>query len=203
MQENISTCPTWITEVVPLLPVAEGHHDASGLGAGGIWFPGPHLAPRSGFTSTQPLVWQYRWQDFISSQLVMADNLHDSITSSDLELAGGLLHLDALSQCFDIWERTVLSKGDNLSTTFWECRGSTSTNSPPPRISFASLECTNDSIDTCLSLIIFQGHPTQSLNPFLAISISPGQTNLPILCRFFLSTMGRRFGPRAGKLFPR
>jgi hypothetical protein len=48
----------------------------------------------------------------------MADNPHGSITNSDLELADGLLHLeDALSQCFDIWERTVLSKGDNLSTT--------------------------------------------------------------------------------------
>jgi hypothetical protein len=34
-------------------------------------------------------------------------------------------------QCFDIWERTVLSKGDNLSTTFWERRGSTTINSPP------------------------------------------------------------------------
>jgi hypothetical protein len=38
MQENISTCPTWIAEVVPLPPVAEGHHNASGLGTGGIWF---------------------------------------------------------------------------------------------------------------------------------------------------------------------
>jgi hypothetical protein len=52
MQENISTRPTRIAEVVPLPLVAEGHHDASGLGAGGIWFPGPHLAPPTGFTST-------------------------------------------------------------------------------------------------------------------------------------------------------
>ncbi len=134
MLENISTRLTWIAEVVPLLPVAKGHHDASGLGAGGIWFPRPHLAPCLGFTSTQPLVWQHRWPDFISSWMVMADNPHGSITNSDLELAGGLLHLDALSQCFNIWELTVLSKGDNLSTTFWERRGSNSTN-PPPRVS--------------------------------------------------------------------
>ena len=101
MQENISTRPTRIAEVVPLPSVAEGHHDASGLGAGGIWFPGPHLAPRTGFTSTQPLVWRRQWPDFISSWLVTADNPHGSITNSDLELAGGLLHLDALSQCFE------------------------------------------------------------------------------------------------------
>ena len=49
----------------------------------------------------------------------------------DLELAGGLLHLDALSHCFDIRERTVLSKGDNLSTRFWERKGSTTSDKPP------------------------------------------------------------------------
>jgi hypothetical protein len=59
MQENISTHPTRIAEVVPLPLVAKGHHDASGLGAGGIWFPGSHLAPRSGLNSTQPLVWRH------------------------------------------------------------------------------------------------------------------------------------------------
>jgi hypothetical protein len=130
MQENISTHPTRIAEVVPLLPVAEGHHDASELCAGGIWFPGPHLAPRLCFTSAQPLVWQHRWPVFISSWMVTADNPHGFITNSDMELAGGLPHFDALSQCFDIREQTVLSKGDNLSATFWKCRGSTSTNSP-------------------------------------------------------------------------
>jgi hypothetical protein len=59
MQENISTCRTWIAEIVPLPPVVEGHHDASGLSAGGIWLSGPHLASRLGFTSTQPLVWRH------------------------------------------------------------------------------------------------------------------------------------------------
>ncbi|KAL3810349.1 hypothetical protein ACHAXA_003078 [Cyclostephanos tholiformis] len=89
LHRHISTRPTRIAELVPLQPVAEGHHDASATGAFG------------------------------------------SITNSDLELAGGLLHLDALAHCFDIRERTVLSKGDNLSTTFWERKGSTTTNSPP------------------------------------------------------------------------
>jgi hypothetical protein len=131
MQEDISSRPTRNAEVVPLPPVAKGHHNASELGAGRIWFPGPHLAPCTGFTSTQPLVWRHRWPDFISAWLVTADNPHGFITNSDLELAGSLLHLDAPRQCFDIRERTVLSKGDNLSTTFWERRGSTSTNSPP------------------------------------------------------------------------
>jgi hypothetical protein len=62
---------------------------------------------------------------------VTAENPKGSITNLDLELAGGIIHLDCISQCYDIREHTVLSKGDNLSTTFWERKGSTSTNSPP------------------------------------------------------------------------
>ena len=43
MHNHIATRPTRIAELVPLLPVAEGHHDASGAGAGGIWFPSSTL----------------------------------------------------------------------------------------------------------------------------------------------------------------
>ena len=131
MHANITSRPTRIAELVPLDPVAEGHHDASGTGAGGIWFPGPSLVPREGFQPLQPLLWRYEWPDFIKKRLVSSDNPSGTISNSDLELAGGLLHLEALTQTFDITERTVLSKGDNLSTTFWERKGSTSSNKPP------------------------------------------------------------------------
>jgi len=40
----------------------------------------------------------------------------DTITNSDLELAGGILHLDAIAQYFDVRECTLLSKTDNLAT---------------------------------------------------------------------------------------
>ena len=36
MHNNISSRPTRIAEIIPLLPAAEGHHDASGIGAGGV-----------------------------------------------------------------------------------------------------------------------------------------------------------------------
>ncbi|KAL3817789.1 hypothetical protein ACHAXA_005822 [Cyclostephanos tholiformis] len=64
--------------------------------------------------------WRFQWLQDIVNKVVTDANPHGSITNSDLELAGGLLHLDALAHCFDIRERTILSKGDNLSTTFWE-----------------------------------------------------------------------------------
>jgi hypothetical protein len=57
MHQNISTCPTRIPEVIPLPPVAEGHHDASEIGAGGIWFPRPHLDSRGKYVLSRLVVW--------------------------------------------------------------------------------------------------------------------------------------------------
>ncbi|KAL7525124.1 hypothetical protein ACHAWF_005367, partial [Thalassiosira exigua] len=101
LHENISTRPTRIAELIPLAPSAEGHHDASGAGAGGVWFPGPLLVPRRGFQAGQPLLWRLRWPEYITKRLVTDSNPHGTLTNSDLELAGGLLHLDAITQAFD------------------------------------------------------------------------------------------------------
>ena len=51
-----------------------------------------------------------------------------------MELAGGLLYLDVLCQCVDVREHTILSKSDNLSTTFWERSGSTTSTKPPAHL---------------------------------------------------------------------
>ena len=116
---EVSSRPTRIAELVPLLSSAEGHHDASGAGAGGVWFPADHLVPRQGATH-QPVVWRLRWPQRIADLLVTDANPGGTITNSDLELAGGLLHLEALAQTFDVRERTALSKTDNLNALFWQ-----------------------------------------------------------------------------------
>ena len=74
------------------------------------------------------------WPQYITDRLVSSDNPNGTISNSDLELAGGLLHLEALAQCFDIRERTVLSKTDNLSALFWQRNGSTSSDKVPPHL---------------------------------------------------------------------
>ena len=129
--KDLESRPTRIAEVVPLAPVAEGHHDASGAGAGGVWFPGEHAVPRTGWKPGVPVVWRLEWPQFVRDRLVSTSNPNGDITNSDLELAGGLLHLDCFAQTFDARERTILSKGDNLNTTFWERKGSTTTDSVP------------------------------------------------------------------------
>ena len=134
MFNDIVSRPTRIAELVPLLSSAMGYHDASGEGAGGVWFPHESLAPRGTGLSTdshQPIVWRYRWPQDIIDSLVTESNPSGTITNSDLELAGGLLHLDALAQHFDIRERTVLSKTDNLATLYWQRKGSATSAKPP------------------------------------------------------------------------
>ena len=120
--------PTRIQEVIPLPPIAEGDHDASGSGAGGIWFPSDMDVPRGSWLPGVPVVWRVQWPEWVLDSLVSSDNPEGSITNSDLELAWGLIHFEAIAQTFDVRERTIVSKGYNLNTTFWERKGSTTTN---------------------------------------------------------------------------
>ena len=56
--EDIATSPTRLAELIPLAPSAEGHHDASGKGAGGVWFPDDAINPRTGWSHDIPVVWR-------------------------------------------------------------------------------------------------------------------------------------------------
>ena len=124
---DIASRPTRIAELIPLLASGVGHHDASGEGAGGVWFLADHVTRRKGVSPHQPIVWRYEWPKSIKDELVTEDNPTGTISNSDLELAGGLLHLQALVQACDARERTMLSKTDNLAALFWQRKGSTST----------------------------------------------------------------------------
>ena len=74
------------------------------------------------------------WPQYITDKLVFSDDPSGTISNSNLKPAGGLLHLEALVQCFNIRERTVLSKTDNLSALFWSRNGSTLSNKVPPHL---------------------------------------------------------------------
>jgi hypothetical protein len=137
MHQDISSRPTRIAELVPLLASVLGYHDASGTGAGGVWFPHQSLNPRthpSATPSHDPIIWRLQWPPDIVANLVTDDNPAGTITNSDLELAGGLLHLEAIVQNFDVRERTILSKTDNLATLFWQRKGSATSSKPPAHL---------------------------------------------------------------------
>ena len=114
---DIKSCPTRISKLVPLLASAKGHHDASGAGARYVWFPTNHLNPRVGYQNA-PVLWRLNWPQHIIDELVTTENPTGTISNSDLELVRGLLHLKAIAQCFDMRERTLLCKTDNLYTLF-------------------------------------------------------------------------------------
>ena len=126
MYSEVSSRPTRIAELIPLLPSALGFHDASGTGAGGVWFTGDTLVPRKGTVPGAPLIWRFPWPEDISSDLVTDSNPTGSITIASLELGGGVIHQDILAQAYDVRERTTVSKTDNLNTMFWERKGSCS-----------------------------------------------------------------------------
>ena len=66
--------------------------------------------------------------------LVTENNPNGTISNSDLELAGGLLHLEAICQHYDVRERAILSRTDNLATLFWQRKGSATTEKAPAHL---------------------------------------------------------------------
>jgi hypothetical protein len=102
--------------MVPLLPSALGYHDASDTGAGGVWFLAQGILSR-GLLSGQLLVWCYQWPQHIANHLITNKNPHGTISISDLELTGGLLHLDVICQCYDTCKITISSKNNTILPT--------------------------------------------------------------------------------------
>ena len=129
--QYLVSCPTRIAEIIPLSPSAEGCHDASGKGAGGVWFPGDTIYPREGWNSDISVLCCIELTYYITRLLVLSNNPTGTITNSYLDLSMGLICIEAISHTFNTRERTVVSKGDNLNTTLWGRKGSTTTNSPP------------------------------------------------------------------------
>ena len=116
MHHNIASRPTRIAELIPLSSSALGDHDASGHGAGEVWFPHQSLNSRSGPNKSPPhapLLWRIEWPQDIIDSLITEDNPSGTITNSDLELGGGLLHLEAICHSIDYTrseERRVINR---------------------------------------------------------------------------------------------
>ena len=90
-----------------------------------------HSPTKAWALSKHPFLRRYQGPHTIINKLVASKNWGGMISNSDLELACGLMQLETLARTFDIRERTVLSKGNNLNTTFWGGKGSTTTNYAP------------------------------------------------------------------------
>lgn len=47
LADSVITCPTRISEIVPLFPSVVGTHNDAGVGTGGVSFAAPHISPRN------------------------------------------------------------------------------------------------------------------------------------------------------------
>lgn len=125
--DQIDHRPTRLPELVPLFPTLRGTHDAAGHGMGGVWIPEPTAVPRPPLACSPappPIVWRAPFPPDVQRSLVTFNNPSGTITNSDLELAGSLLHHECAVHCFDVRERTLLSGTDNLGTLFWQRKAS-------------------------------------------------------------------------------
>lgn len=60
--------------------------------------------------------------------------IRGGINNSDLELAGSLLHHEAIVHHYDVRERTLVSYADNTPTIFWQHNGAVTSVSAPTRL---------------------------------------------------------------------
>jgi hypothetical protein len=82
----LGRCPTtYCREVVVDDPGYNiGYCDASTLGAGGVWL--------SGTRKLSPVVWRIEWPEDIRRNVMSFKNSNGTITNSNLEMAGMLIH---------------------------------------------------------------------------------------------------------------
>ena len=131
LHHNIYYCSTKIAKLMPLILSVLDYNDASGTSAGGVWYSTLELYMRYRVTQGQPLLQRLEQLEDIMQNLVTDENPTCTITNSDLELAEGLLHQNIITQYYDIHEQTIVSKTNNLTTMFWQRKGSATTEKVP------------------------------------------------------------------------
>jgi hypothetical protein len=122
---NLASRPTHVSELVQAdSPDYIGYCDASGFGAGGVWFGGQK--------DLAPIVWRIEWPKDITEALVSDKNPLGTITNSDLEMAGVVLHEAVLeSHIGNAMEAAHLVIGcDNSPAVSWTTRMASRSASP-------------------------------------------------------------------------
>lgn len=124
LAKDVTSRPTRIAELFPMHPAhARGTCDASGTGAGGVWFASEEL-------KTPPIFWRVEWPNDIQARLVSFENPNGDLTNSDLELAGTILQEGVLGAETSIAEKTIFTAGDNTASIAWRHKGSNSLDGP-------------------------------------------------------------------------
>lgn len=103
--------PTSVHEIIANEDNFIGCCDASAFAAGGVWF--------GGTTAMPPTVWRVVWPKDISEQVVSDSNPTGTLTNSDLELAGILIHNLVLETIVDTRHQKSVTFCDNTPSVAW------------------------------------------------------------------------------------
>jgi hypothetical protein len=120
--KSLAARPTHANELESSNEDYVGYCDASAFGAGGVWF--------SGRLSLTPTVWRVEWPEDITTNVVSEKNPLGTITNSDLEMAGVLIHQLVLERLVDMCHRRSIIHCDNTPSVSWATRMSARGKSP-------------------------------------------------------------------------
>ena len=124
LAETLESRPTRIAEPFPRHPAhGYGVCDASKHGFGGSLFPSASL-------QTPPIVWREALPAELQARLISENNPRGTITNSDLELAGTIMHEVIWAQETGIAEATIVTGCDNTPAVAWRHKGSNSLDGP-------------------------------------------------------------------------
>ena len=111
---------------MPINPIVEGYHDASGYMCGGVVLPVLDMVPRviqsqprSALASRDPtftnlIIWRSHLHVDMVRYMVSWGKPRGCIKKSDLEPAVRILHHDCFAECFDLQYHTTLACTDNV-----------------------------------------------------------------------------------------
>jgi hypothetical protein len=120
--KSLAARPTHVNELGFSNEDYIGYCDASAFGAGGVWF--------SGRLSLNPTTWRVQWPADITTNVVSDSNPLGTITNSDLEMAGVLIHQLVLEQLVNMCHKRSVIHCDNSPSVSWATRMSARGKSP-------------------------------------------------------------------------
>jgi hypothetical protein len=121
--DSLQSRPTRLMELVPLTPPNIGACDECRQEMGGVSFDA--LDP-----AAPPVVWRQQFPAAIQRDLVTSDHRDGTVSISDLELTGLIVHRGFLPHHRHVHERTMCwISGDNCAALSWANKGSSTSTS--------------------------------------------------------------------------
>ncbi len=118
----LSSRPTHVHELVPVMPHHVGYHDAAAEGAGGVWF--------SLSDNTPAVVWREEFSADIAREVVSVNTPNSRLTNSDLELAAEVLAVGITLEQRTSKHTPLGTLCDNTPTVSWVDKMASKSKSP-------------------------------------------------------------------------